>query len=260
MKSAWVRWGIALGLASSTILGTIGGVARQAIALTQEQIVEKLRVVPMFAVANNEGVPIVTAARADNGERANFIRLFVSPADAEQFLQRLQSDDPDLGSNIRVAPWSLAQVYAMSQDPPEDLSVQLVPDREEVEAARALLRQNDRPQETLQGIPLFLVTAGEGDRRSYVTIQQDNETSIPFFFDKAQAETAAQRFAEQQADLADTVRIEVVDLGEAISTLARRNDEWLTDVTMIPSLEAQAFVRELLQRQQSAPQPGAPTP
>lgn len=238
------RWMMSLGLASAMIAGAVTLGSAAAIALTEEQVLEKLRPVPLFTLTNAEGDPVIVSVEGENGATQNVARMFVSPEDAQAFLQRVRQSPAGEGQQLSVSPWSLAGIYALSLDMPEDLSLQLVPDDDEVTAARSLLQQNQLSPDLLRGIPLFLVTAGEGDERSYVTVDRDGRSSIFMFFDKTQAEESLRRFSAQQASLAASARIEVVDLGQAIDILSQRDDAWLSQIIFVPSLEAQDFLRQ----------------
>lgn len=215
--------------------------ASSAIALPPEEISKKLEAVPVFTLTNAEGTPALVEVGDRAGQRQTVARMFVSPQDAIAWLDRLKASTPNAPNTLRVSAVPLSAIYELLQKPSPDYQLQLIPDLNEVKLARELLDRNQQPQEKLQGIPLFLVTASDGAAPTYVTVDRDGVEEIRFFMDRAQAEVVAREFADQVPDLAATVQIQVVDLDEFLAVLSDRDDEWLTRVRILPSTAAQAF-------------------
>jgi len=212
-------------------------------ALPPEEISRKLEAVPVFTLTDPQGAPALVEVGNRDGKRETVARMFLSPQDAVEWLDRLKAASPNAPSSLRVSAVPLSAVYDLLQKPSADYQLQLIPDLDEVKLARELLARNQQPAEKLQGIPLFLVTASDGTGPTYVTVDRDGTEEIRFYMDRAQAETVAQEFASQTPDLAATVQIQVVDLDEFLSVLSERDDEWLGRVRIMPSTEAQAFVQ-----------------
>ena len=104
MKSL-IRWSATVGLVGATIVGSLVGAGLQALALTPEQIVQKLRPVPMFTIANAQGAPLV--ASPPNGQKGSPVAgVFVSQKDAQAFLETLKSKNPNLAKEVKVVPVS----------------------------------------------------------------------------------------------------------------------------------------------------------
>ena len=87
MKSL-VRLGAILGIVGSTLLGPspIGNIA---LALPEPQIVEKLDTVPVFTIADAQGVPVVNSVTQQGQSTPISVGLiFISQRDAQSFINR----------------------------------------------------------------------------------------------------------------------------------------------------------------------------
>ena len=247
MKSL-LRWSTALSIVGSAIVGTWFGQGSEAFALPEEQVVQKLRPVPVFTVADAQGAPLV--ATGENG--AKVAGVFISQQAANQFVERLQTQDPETASQVQVVPVSLGEVYKLDQqsEGQEDgLNFTYVPVQQEVDQARQLLSEDGK--EYSGGVPLFVAKGGEED--GYLMIEQNNQQVIPFFFEREQLQQMIERFKEQKPELASTVDIEVVLLEGVIETLQSKDDELLNKVVLVPSQESIEFLRSA-QQEQPAPQ------
>ncbi|AFZ46679.1 Tic22 family protein [Cyanobacterium stanieri PCC 7202] len=207
------------------------------LALPQEVIVEKLQSIPVFTVADEQGAPLV----ATNGENQNqrVAGVFISKADANNFVQQLRQSNPELGGQVQVIPVSLGEVYEMAEanaNQPDGIRFAYVPRQADVEQARRL------NSEYRSGVPLFVATAG--DDQGYLTVRQGNQEFIPFFFEESQVRELVEGFKQSQPDMADSVQIEVVVLEGMISALEQGDDELLERIMLWPSQESIQFIRE----------------
>jgi len=235
------RWSATLGLAGSLLFG-----AAAVMALPQEEIVKKLQSVPVFAIADAQGAPLV--ATPAQGENARPVAgVFVSHQDAQAFLTRLQQSNPELARSVRVISVSLSEVYKLNQtarDNSESLDFTIVPMDQQVQNATQLLRQQGQPIEgEFNGVPLFIARGGVD--KGYLTIQQGNVRVIPIFFKKDELEALLNRFKQQQPDLANTIEIQVVNLEGVLKTLQESNNPELNQLVFIPPRESLEYVRSL---------------
>ncbi|MBE9221181.1 hypothetical protein IQ215_00575 [Cyanobacterium stanieri LEGE 03274] len=207
------------------------------LALPQEAIVEKLESIPVFTIADGEGAPLV-ATDGENGNR-RVAGVFISKTDANNFVEQLKQNNPELGSQVQVIPVSLAEVYEMSEanaDQPNGLRFAYVPRQADVEQARQL------NSEYSGGVPLFVATAG--DDQGYLTVRQGDQEFIPFFFEQSQVNALVNSFKQSQPDMADSIEIEVVVLEGFISALQQGDDELLDRIILWPSQESIQFIQE----------------
>ncbi|MFB2973758.1 Tic22 family protein [Aerosakkonema sp. BLCC-F183] len=262
MKSI-VRWGATLGLIGSTLLSTLFVGNLRALALTQEEIVQKLRPIPVFIVANPQSGELLVgrvnnqqggnAANAQNN--VSVARIFVSQQDAEAFLNKLRTERPELGRNMQVIPRSLGELYQRAQEnknQSERLVFDVVPVQQQVDSALALLRQSGQQDKNFEGVPLFIARGGPD--KGYITMQvpeMGEQQIIPVFFSKEDAQNMLNQFKQQNPQQASNADIQVVNLEGVIQTLLSKNDPWLNQLMLVPPPEARQFLRSL---QQSSPQ------
>ncbi|MGY6530478.1 MAG: Tic22 family protein [Cyanobacterium sp.] len=207
------------------------------LALPQEVIVEKLQSIPVFTIADNQGAPLV----ATNGENDNqrVAGVFISKTDANNFVEQLKQNNPELGGQVQVIPVSLGEVYEMSEanaEQPDGIRFAYVPRQADVEQARQL-NAGYRG-----GVPLFVATAGND--QGYLTVRQGDQEFIPFFFEESQVRDLVEGFKQSQPELANSVQIEVVVLEGVISALEQGDDELLERIMLWPSQESIRFIQQ----------------
>jgi Tic22-like family len=257
MKSL-IRWGATLGLIGSALIGGVFSSVMPAWALNEEQIVEKLREVPVFTITDGEGAPLVASiTNGDNTVTESF--FFISHSDAEAFIERLKTEQPDLAQTVRVTPYSLAQVYLIgqeiaktegdAQETPD--SLRLIPTQSEVQEAMSILQTNGEPVQEFPGVPVFLPKIGDD---GYLSIQEGDRQWIPMFFERSQIESALEQFKQEQPDLAESVSIEVTVLEGVIQTMKESDDPELEKILLVPPQETIDFLQSLPRE----PQPSAP--
>ncbi|MBD2395434.1 hypothetical protein H6G11_14370 [Cyanobacterium aponinum FACHB-4101] len=204
------------------------------LALPQEVILEKLKPIPVFTIADSQGAPLI-ASTEDNNRVAG---VFISEKDANSFVERLKQDNPDLGKQVQVVPVSLAEVYQLSEknsQQQDGVEFAYVPSSQQIEQAQQLNNQYQG------GVPLFVAKAGED--QGYLTIKQNDQEVIPFFFEKQQVQQLVENFKKAQPDLANSVQIEVVILEGMLDAMKQGDDEMLTRIVLWPSKESLEFLR-----------------
>ncbi len=244
MKSMF-NLGAKLGIVGSAIVGSAIVGTLSAIALPQDQIVQKLGPVPVFTITDAKGAPLV-ASDNDNKKPGGVAGVFINQRDAEAFVSQLKTKNPELAKTVRVVPVSLGEVYKLDQstgNKPNSLDFAYVPAKQQVDAALALLKQAGQDEKKFQGTPLFVAKAGK--EKGYLTVKQADKQVIPFFFNKEELQTMLDRFKKQQPDLASTVEIQVVNLEGVIETMQSRNDNQLNQIMLVPPKESIEFVRSL---------------
>jgi hypothetical protein len=244
MKSL-IRSLATLSLIGTTVLGSwlIQGV--KVLALPTEVIVEKLRAVPVFTVADSNGSPLI----ASGENNAKVAGVFISQEDAKNFVKRLKQENPDLGKQVQVVPVSLGEIFQLTEanlNKPDAINFAYVPMQEEVAEAKKILSNSN--QEYKGGVPLFVAKAGEG--QGYLTIKQNENEIIPFFFEQDQVQKLVERFKKDQPEKASNIAIEVVALEGVLSALKEGEDEMLKKIVIWPSQESLDFLRSTSQNQQ----------
>lgn len=259
MKSI-VRWGATLGLIGSTLLSSLFVGNLRALALTQEEIVQKLRPIPVFIVANPQSGELLVGrvnnppgANSANGQNnVSVARVFVSQQDAQAFLDKLRTERPEIGRNMQVIPRSLGELYQRAQEnknQSERLVFDMVPVKQQVDSALAMLRQSGQQENQFNGVPLFIPRGGPD--KGYITMQvpeMGNQQIIPVFFSREDAQNMLNQFKQQNPQQASNADIEVVNFEGVIQTLTSKNDQWLNQLMLIPPPEAREFLRSLQQQ------------
>jgi nickel transport protein len=259
---SFIRWGTALGLTASVVLGAsfvpVIQQQTQVLALTEDQIVAKLKSVPVFTITNQQGSPLVATVK-ESKDKTPVAGAFISQQDAQAFLDNLKSRDPKLAQNVKVVPISLADVYKLSQkeqSKSDAITFSFVPMQQQVDSALALLKQTDPKATRFNGVPLFVARGGKD--KGYLTIQQDSQQIIPLFFKKEDLQALLDRFKQQKPEMASTLDVQVVNLEGVIQTLKSGKDQQLNQLMLVPPKESLDFVRST-----QGGQPGrapAPTP
>lgn len=250
MKS-FIRWSATVGLVGTTLLGSLFGGNLKALALTEQEVMQKLQPVPVFTITDEQGAPLVASVPNQNNQNESVAGVFISQRDAQAFVERLKRENPDLGNKVQVVPVSLAEVYQLDQqnaNQANGIDFAFIPVQQQVQSAQALVQQGQQ----FQGVPLFVARGGEGG--GYLTIEQNNTQVIPFFFDKEQLQGMVDRFKQQQPNQASTIEIQVVPLEGVIQTLQNENNPQLNQIVLVPSQESLQFLRSLSSSQQGGSQ------
>lgn len=247
MTKLLVRWSATLGVAGVALLssGILGNLT--ALALPEEEVLKKLDPVPVFTIADEQGAPLV----ASGDEQGKVAGVFISQQDANEFVNQLETKNPELAEKVKVVPVSLGEVYKLSESAESKdnaLNFAYVPEEEAVTSAKTIGEANQQPYQG--GVPLFV--AKGGDDKGYLTIEKDSQQVIPFFFDKKQLEEMVAKFKEQKPDVAASVDIEVVPLEGVIETLETSEDTMLEKIVLVPTEESIQFLQNV-----PAGEPGA---
>lgn len=240
LNKSFLRWCLAVGAAGgATAISWLGGVS-SALALPNEQILQRLQTVPVFTITDANNSPLV----AQVPELGNVAGVFMNPNDAEAFLARLKAEKPELANQVQIQVTSLSNMYQIDPQPTQrnnqenGIDVAYVPTQSQVRYANQLLGLSG--DQSFQGVPLFVAKGGA--EQGYLTLQQNNQAVIPFFFDQASAQKIVDKFKEQQPDLANTVTLEVVPLEGVLNALATSNNAELNKIMFVPSAETLEYL------------------
>jgi hypothetical protein len=247
MKSL-AHLGATLGLIGSAILGTGFIDPQKAFALPQAEVIQVLQPIPVYTIADDKGAPLV-AVDKDN-KKSTFI--FVSKDEANQFYQRLTTEKPDVAKQVKIQVVSLAEIYKVASEnakKPDGLNFSFVPTPEEIDSAKTVLGANG--QQYQGGVPLFVARGGPD--KGYLTIQQNNQQFVPFFFEKSQLQQMLDQLKKDKPDLASSIQIEVIPLEAIMSTLEEKNDEFLKRIVLWPSSEMMKVIESTIQQQSNQP-------
>ncbi|NCO75727.1 MAG: hypothetical protein GW795_11545 [Cyanobacteria bacterium] len=221
-------------LVSATILSCWLTQTTKLLALPLETIVQKLKPIPVFTIADAQGAPLI----ASNDKDGKVAGVFISKQDANSFVERLKKENPELGKQVQVVPVSLGEIFELSEKNAKQKDAIIfayVPSGNQVEQAKKL------NTEYKVGVPLFVARAGKD--QGYLTIKQNDQEVIPFFFDEQQVTELVNSFKKVQPDLASSIKIEVVILEGVLDALKQGEDEMLSKIILWPSKESLDFLR-----------------
>jgi hypothetical protein len=263
MKSL-VRWGATLGLVGSTLLGTVFGANFPALALSEQQIKDKLDSVPVYLITNDKGLPLSRALPdAQNGKKAggSVTGVYMSRQEAQAFIKELQNakgKDPKLDEmvkSLQVSAVPLGVIYQQlqqSKNQPNRLLFAFKPVDQEIQGALELLRQSGQKVDQFKSVPIFAVRFAPD--QGYVPIQltADKQQLIPLFLSKQDA----QGLLGQVKPKYPKADIQVIDVDGVIKTLQDKNETWLNQVVLVPSPESREYIKTL--PREKAPNTPAP--
>lgn len=253
MKS-FARWGATAGLIGMTILGSWLGQTAKVLALPEAEIMKLLQSIPVFTLADDKGVPLVSIAKDKKEATAG---IFISQQDANQFLAKLQKEQPEVAKPVKVQMLPLSSIYKYVVDnakKPDGLKFGFIPAQAEVDSAKKILAGSG--QEYKGGVPLFVATLGPGE---YMQTQFNNEPRIPLYFDQSQAQKLVDQFKKAKPDLAAKLKVEVIPL-EALMGSLQKDDEFFKRILIVPSEEALKLLQSMQQKQGAGGQSAQPAP
>lgn len=248
MKSL-IRWSTTLGLVGATLIGTLSTFNPRALALPEQQVIERLRPVPVFTLTDSQGAPLV-ATPNEGQDRTPVAGVFISRQDAQAFLDQLKTKNPQAAQGVQVVPVSLAEVYQLAQRARNDqrnrVEFSFIPVQQQVQAAQTILQQSGQNPQQFSGVPLFVAKSSQ-QNGGYLTIRQNNQEVIPMFFNREELQSVLDRLKQVQPDLAAKMAIQVVNLESLIQTLRTSNNQELTQIMLVPPADTVQYIRSLQQ-------------
>ncbi len=254
MKSL-VRWGTTLGLVGSTLLATVLSGSIPALALSEQQIKEKLDSVPVWLITNPQGLPLSRQLPEAQGKKVGTVTgVYMSRQEAQAFIKELQAvknPDPkmlDMLKSLQPTAVPLGSIYQQLQqtkNQAERLQFAFKPSDSETKGAVDLLRSTGQKVDQFKSVPVFMVRFAPD--KGYVPIQLGAEKKeyIPMFTSKQDATALLNQVKPKFA----TADIQVVDIDGIIKTLQDKNDKWLEQVVFFPSPEARESIRTITTKQ-----------
>jgi Tic22-like family len=262
---ALVRWGATLGLVGSTLLGTVFVGNVPALALSEQQIKQKLDSVPVYLITNDKGLPLSRPLPdAQNGQKpgGSVTGVYLSRQDAQAFINELRNakgKDPkmeEMVKTLQITAVPLGIVYQQlqqSKNQPNRLVFAFKPVDQEIKGAMDLLRQSGQKVEQFKSVPVFAVRFAPDKGYVPIKLTSDKEQLIPLFLSKQDA----QGLLNQVKPKFPKADIQVIDVDGVIKTLQDKNDAWLNQVVIVPSPESREYIKTL-PRENSPSNPVAP--
>lgn len=258
MKS-FIRWSAAITLAGSILLGSISIGAQRAFALTDEQVMQRLQSVPVFALTRGDESLLLITPDTEEEAAAPTMTIFLSHENAENFLRYLKENDPESTEDASILLLSLADVYQIAQESGsagDPLQLAFVPMEDQVQIARTIIQQNGDNAEQFQGVPVFYpVSETDG---SLLTRRQGEQEVIPMFLEQEQLQSWLSQIEQNQPDLVDDVKIQVGSLENLIRNLQASEQAELNQIYIVPPQETVDFINNSIQQAPEGSTPAQP--
>ncbi|BAY17261.1 hypothetical protein NIES2109_14210 [Nostoc sp. HK-01] len=249
---ALVRWGATLGLIGSTLLGTVFVGNLPVLALSEQQIKEKLDSVPVYLITNDKGLPLSRPLpEGQNGQKlgGSVTGVYLSRQEAQAFIKQLQSTnkDPkmaDIVKSLQVTAVPLGIIYQQLQqtkNQPNRLVFAFKPVEQDVKGALELLNQSGQKIDQFRSVPIFAVRFAPDQGYVPIKLTNDKEQVVPLFVSKQDA----QGLLNQVKPKYPKADIQVIDIDGVIKTLQDKNEDWLKQVVLVPSQESREYIRTL---------------
>ena len=221
----------------------------QAVALTEDELLERFSEVPVFVVADANGgyvAPVVDLPNDGIGNVA-LMRIFFTEDDARAFVEQIREQEPRFNQGGSVGVIDLATVHRIAQDESQDVPLKLIfiPQADELEAARALDSNFGAGSSTsLALVPLFAIQDAEGNYVSLSFGEETNESIFSMFFSKEDADSVLTALRASDPNLPD-VSIGVVSLANFSNEILTRDDEAAQRVRFLPDSDVINHIQNL---------------
>jgi hypothetical protein len=226
------------GLTSMAIVGCALMAPFPALALSEEDILEKLESIPVFLIVNGDGQSLTASVGETEEEQVQVPLVFINSTEAEDFLTEAAEEGAAIAEEAQLAILSLDEVYseASSQlDSPDTLVY--VPSVASVQQATEIAQQE------FQGVPLY--AAIDLDRGQYL-LTSDN--TLPMFFSLADLQNQVSALIDANPAIEESLGVEVTTLEGILRNMVASDpaiDDFLELVQFVPSSQTLQYLESL---------------
>ncbi len=211
--------------------------AKIAIALPEAEAFKRLDAIPVFAVTNQEGIPILASIPnpKDRTRQIQVATFFLSQQDAQALIEKLKSSNPSVGMTAKTTSLSMRQAYDLkvkNKYKSESLVFEFLPPKQQIDAAISVLRKNGQNVRQYNDVPLFYGTGGRDS--GLLTIEQKNKKVIPFYFSKQDLQGMLAQLEKKDPQLSSTVKVEVTSLSKVLDSLLKENSAGIQQIILVP--------------------------
>jgi len=255
-----IRWGLIASLAGGSLVSPSLMRQQAAIAIPEAEAVKRLETVPTFAVTDDKGSPVLAAVPnpKDKSKKIQVATFFMSQTDAQTLVDNLKTQKPEIGKAARVTLISLRDAYEITKqnkDKQDEIVFQFIPNKEQVDLAKAILQQEGQEAQNFQGVPMFFAIGGK--EKGLLTIEKDNQKIIPFYFRKQDLQGMIDQLKQQNSPLSGTTKIQVTSLDRLVGNLFKSEDAAAQQIMLIPDKNALDYA---IQQQQNKGAPSGTPP
>ncbi|MGB8698590.1 MAG: Tic22 family protein [Thermosynechococcaceae cyanobacterium] len=246
MKSL-IQLGLTLSLVGGSVCAPLFVRPPAAVALPEADALKRLEPIPVFAVTNQEGIPILASIPnpKDKTKQVQIATFFMSQQDAQGLVTALKTQKPDIGKSAKVLALSMRQAYDIklkNKDKAESLMFEFLPPKQQLDAALTVLKQNGQDVKEFNDIPLFYAVGGAD--KGLLTIEQGKSKVIPFYFNKQDLQGMLDQLKQRDPKLSSTTKVEVTSLSRIVDSLMKENGPGIQQITLVPDRAALQFALE----------------
>ncbi|NEQ45337.1 MAG: hypothetical protein F6K00_18090 [Leptolyngbya sp. SIOISBB] len=230
-------------LASTGLMGmAIAGCALiapdLAMALSEQQILEKLGAIPVFLIVNDEGQSLTAGVGEVEDEQIQVPIVFLNSTEAENFLETAANEGSPIAEGAQLAVLPLNEVYSEASTQLESPdSLVYVPSAASVQQAAQIAQQE------FQGVPLY--AAIDLEREQYL-LTSNNQ--LPMFFSLADLQAQVSELIESDPAIEESIGVEVTTLEGILGNMAANDpaiDPFLELVQFVPSSQTLEYLESL---------------
>lgn len=228
-----------LGIAGIAVSGLVLMPQRNAFALTQQEILEKLNTVPVFLIVNDDGESLTASVNSQETEAELQVPIvFINSTEAEAFLEQAEAEEADFANQAQIAVLPLSDVYAEASSQLDGAnSLVYIPSTESVNQASQIVNRE------VQGVPLYAAVDLENER---YLLTGDN--TLPMFFSFQDLQSQLSALIEQNPELGESIGVEVVSFEVLLDNMTSDDPDvnrLLELVQFVPSSQTIQYLRSL---------------
>ena len=157
--------------AGAAVSGLALMLPQSALALSEQQIIEKLNTVPVFLIVNSDGQSLTASVNNEETEIQVPI-VFINSTEAERFLAQAEAEQAEFAGDANIAVLPLSEIYTEASSQLEGPnSLVYIPSNESISEASEFVEGE------VDGVPLFAAVNLENDQ--YLLT---GENTLPMFF------------------------------------------------------------------------------
>jgi Tic22-like family len=215
MKS-FICSSITLGLAGSSVITCLVLNYRLSVlALTPEQIFQKLNQMPVRTIGNSKEILL----SVDNHKKI-FV-TYMSHQDAQQVAEPITKENPK--SKVEVMTILLGMVYELlksqykskAQKPPDLFT--FIPFKKQLSSALSILKKESPRSRNFTKIPLFYGMIKSNRQENFLSVKDGEKNFTPFYFQRESLQRLIKNIRLQQPKFASSIKVKGTPLGGIVS-------------------------------------------
>lgn len=207
------------------------------LALSEQQILEKLNGIPVFLIVNEEGQSLTASVNANEQEQQVPI-VFIDSTEAEAFIEDAENEGSEIAANAQIAILPLSDVYSEAVEQLEGAeSLVYIPSAESLSQAATITESE------IQGVPLY--AAVDLERDQYLLT---SENTLPMFFSLQDLQTQVSSLVASNPEIEETIGVEVTTFETVLNNMTANDpevDQLLELIQFVPDSETIEYLNSL---------------